>query len=165
MTTLVYSLLINSTNFWDPYTDSYGGESFLSYLTRTGPYPNAVERGKSLTLHYFTNDIWYWYESVNFRGSIFFRSSNLSKDGLKDYRVKIITRDYSQIRHLYLCCSVRKRGRRLEGKIRLPFRLARAIRPIVVIEGLEPSWAIKRALLLGRVDAQFNRASFVRSEV
>nr|QDH87085.1 MAG: hypothetical protein H3BulkLitter17570_000004 [Leviviridae sp.] len=152
----IYSPLLNSLPLTRVATP-------MGYLNQRRPYPSAVERVKTSFFLNLSRDTWYWYESANTRGIIFYRSDNMVYPVLKDFKWKIISRDYQPISRLYLCASVWKKGRRLGGKIRLPFNMVGKFRPMVLVDGLEPSWAAKRILLLGRVRSLFNDDRFLNT--
>nr|QDH87131.1 MAG: hypothetical protein H1Bulk28FD73_000003 [Leviviridae sp.] len=154
------SPLINSGTFEDGNTGLPSSERILGYVTQASPNPMTVERVKASRFFDFTRNIWYWYECFNYRGFPFYISPYLDLSGLQRFYWRVITPDRCRIRHLYLSCSVMKKGRRLEGKTRLPFTLAEAIRPMIVIDGEEPSWAIRRISLLGRVRESFNDSRY-----
>lgn len=141
--------------FWQDDSAGLAGnretkERELDYLVKFSTY-SSVERVKALLRFGWGAQTWYSYESVCDRRGIFYRSPWLEKSDLATFKWKIISPACLPIRRLFLVCSAFRRGRRLEGKIRLDFELARANRPILILDGERPSWSAKRHLLLNRV--------------
>jgi hypothetical protein len=144
------SLELRFRTFWDQDTDSPTSDRELDYLVKQSTYPS-VERVKAAIDFGWSTASWYAFECFDDRRYCFYRSCWLDLSSLQHFRWKVISPTRRPIRRLFLVCSAYRRGRRMEGRIRLDFGLASARIPILYLDGSNPSWSAKRSLLLSRV--------------
>lgn len=167
---------LSGSTFWDDAVP--GVENWLSYLLKgsnqsavnkiTGiTDPAFVERVQASILRRFDMKVIYWLCMENSRGKVVFRSVDFPHRDFFLSEHRYLSLDYLPVKSVSVLLSKYSQGRRLEGRVRLPFHQERLRngRFKVVVKMTEPSCRAKGLSLLRSVTLALRAGESIEQKV